>query len=350
MNVPADRVLPGRSGSLPPLHVPPGRRSGKGRGPGQGHRRSLDPARRAGAGRVEGHGAVSDLGAQRGSGRGTSRSSRRSSSGTCRGREVRNYPALVDRGRAVDLALLESPAAAEAATRAGVRRLLTLAAQATLSAVTPRLPAAFARPNGAAPSREETEAFRALVLQRIVDDAFRLGEGARLPRTKAAFDALLGEGTHRVDALHRRIAQAVTRASSELDGTLAALRSADEAPGRPRRHRRDPRAARAALPGGPPGLGASRSSRALSSLPSGRADAPGTRDRRSTQGRREARARSCRCGRPSSPSRRVHGTGRAREALRWAFEELRVAVFAPELKTPEPTSMARLKAAVAELL
>lgn len=265
------------------------------------------------------------------------------------GTRVRNYPALVDRGRAVDLTLLESPAAAEVATRAGVRRLLTLAAQATLSAVTPRLPAAFARSNGAAPSREETEAFRALVLQRIVDDAFRLGEGARLPRTKAAFDALLGEGTHRVDALHRRIAQAVTRASSELDGTLAALRSAEKHPG-----------ARAAIVEIRAQLVQLFPADLLAWVPLGHLE----------HFPRYLRAAQTRLGRAIADPRKdaeklapivpLWATFLAKqagardresaEALRWAFEELRVAVFAPELKTPEPTSMARLKAAVAELL
>jgi ATP-dependent helicase HrpA len=35
--------------------------------------------------------------------------------------------------------------------------------------------------------------------------------------------------------------------------------------------------------------------------------------------------------------------------LRWSFEELRVAVFAPELKTPAPVSVAKLAAEVAAL-
>jgi len=35
--------------------------------------------------------------------------------------------------------------------------------------------------------------------------------------------------------------------------------------------------------------------------------------------------------------------------LRWAFEELRVAIFAPELKTPVPMSLPKMTAAVAAL-
>jgi ATP-dependent helicase HrpA len=38
----------------------------------------------------------------------------------------------------------------------------------------------------------------------------------------------------------------------------------------------------------------------------------------------------------------------ARE-VRWAFEELRVAIFAPELKTPVPVSVAKVAAALAAI-
>jgi ATP-dependent helicase HrpA len=36
-------------------------------------------------------------------------------------------------------------------------------------------------------------------------------------------------------------------------------------------------------------------------------------------------------------------------ALRWSFEELRVAIFAPELRTPTPVNVATLAAAVGAL-
>jgi ATP-dependent helicase HrpA len=41
-------------------------------------------------------------------------------------------------------------------------------------------------------------------------------------------------------------------------------------------------------------------------------------------------------------------TGEVRE-IRWMFEELRVAVFAPELKTPVPVSAKRLSDMIAGL-
>ncbi len=76
------------------------------------------------------------------------------------GTEIRMYPALVDRGPSVDLALLESKGAADVATRAGVRRLLVFATRPALSACAPRGAQAFAQPNGSATSRDEAKRLR----------------------------------------------------------------------------------------------------------------------------------------------------------------------------------------------
>ncbi|HWL88065.1 MAG TPA: ATP-dependent RNA helicase HrpA, partial [Polyangiaceae bacterium] len=107
------------------------------------------------------------------------------------GTEVRSYPALVDRGTSVELVLLESAGAADAASRAGGRRLLVLASRGAVSAIEPRIPRAFSRPNGVLVSRAENEAFRDMVLMRIVDVAFGLEEDTGLPRDKRAFDQVV---------------------------------------------------------------------------------------------------------------------------------------------------------------
>ena len=206
------------------------------------------------------------------------------------GAEVRTYPALVDRGTSVDLALLESSGAAEAATRAGLRRLLTLsgAARAAISAIAPRIPAPVARPSGASPSRVESDTFRAMVLARIVDEAFRLGEDA-LP----ALEARVRGAHRRRHAARRHDVQALRgRPRPRLVGSrrhLAGSPQRGEAPRRQERSRRDPRSARAALPGGPRRDRASGSSGATAALPAGRPGSARTRHRRSRQGRREAR-------------------------------------------------------------
>ncbi len=146
------------------------------------------------------------------------------------GTEVRSYPAVVDRGTNVDLVLLESQGAAETASRAGIRRLLTLAARSSVSAVAPRIPPAFTRPSGAMTSRTENDAFRAMVLARIVDAAFGLAEGTALPRNKSAFEQLASAGAPRIATAFRLFADAITAIAKELDKTLQALRTASKHP------------------------------------------------------------------------------------------------------------------------
>jgi ATP-dependent helicase HrpA len=264
------------------------------------------------------------------------------------GAEVRAYPALVDRGSSVDLVHLESSAAALTATRGGVRRLIVIAARGAVSALAPRIPRALPRSSGATPSRAEQEAFAAVVVDRIVDDAFGLTEDRPPPRSKTEFESVLGEGSPRLPASYRRFADAIARASAELEATLKALRSAEKHPGA--------KLAIAEINGhlellAPPDLLAWVPLVRLEHFPRylrgvqarlGRAIADPRRDREKLA--------------PISPLWAAfaakQATARDRQAasdLRWAFEELRVAIFAPELKTASPVSVARLTAEVAAL-
>jgi ATP-dependent helicase HrpA len=264
------------------------------------------------------------------------------------GMQVRTYPALIDRESCVDLALLESSAAAEAATRAGVRRLIALAARQALSAVAPRIPPAFAHASGAAASRAENDAFRERVLARIVDDAFRLGGDSELPRTRRAFEEIVSAGAPRVDSTFRLYADVIARASSELDATLQALRSAARHP-----------TAKLAIAEIRAQLEGLFPANLLAWVPLGQLE----------HFPRYLRAAQTRLGRAIADPRKdaeklaplasllasflaKQATARDREmvhALRWWFEELRVAVFAPELKTQAPVSLAKVTAAVAAL-
>jgi len=260
------------------------------------------------------------------------------------GTEVRSYPALVDRGPSVDLTLLESSSAAFAASRAGVRRLLAIAAKATVSGLAARLPKPFARPNGAMPIRGAEEAFRARLVLRILDDAF----GADVPRTKAAFEAMLANGLPRLSASARTFSDAVTAASVELDRTLAALRSAVKHPSATLAIA-DIRAQLDCL--FPDDLVAHVPLAVLQQFP------------------RYMRAVQARLGRAIADPRKDLGklepfapiwraflakrdSVRDRESLasvRWDLEELRVSLFAPELRTPRPVSVAKVSAALAAL-
>jgi ATP-dependent helicase HrpA len=264
------------------------------------------------------------------------------------GTDVRSHPALADRGTSVDLVLLESASAAEAASRAGVRRLLSLAARSSISAVAPRIPPAFARPSGALPSRVDNEAFRAMVLARIVDAAFGLAEGAALPRSKPSFEQLVAAGAPRIAQAFRLFADAITPVAKELDKTLQALRTASAHP-----------SGRAAVVDIYAQLEQLFPVDLMASVPLSRLEhVP-----------RYLRAAQARLGRAVTDPRKdtekllpfkalsaaflaKRATARDQSAaaeLRWAFEELRVAIFAPELKTPVPVSLPKMTAAVAAL-
>jgi ATP-dependent helicase HrpA len=146
------------------------------------------------------------------------------------GSELPSYPALVDRGKSVDLKLLEERNAAQAAHRAGVGRLLQLAAKAPLSALAKRVPPPFTRRPGLPASRAEADAFRELVLTRVVAEAFGLVEGCELPRSKGAFDQLLAQGLPRLSPVFEQTTRAIASANAELEKTLRALDTAAKQP------------------------------------------------------------------------------------------------------------------------
>lgn len=262
------------------------------------------------------------------------------------GTEVRSYPALVDRERSVDLVLVESSSAADVASRAGVRRLLVLAAKGAISAVAPRIPAAFSRPNGAPTTRAENDAFRAMVLARIVDAAFGLTADAPLPRDKRAFDQLLAAGAPRVTQAFTLFAEAMAPVAKELDKTLAALRTASKHP-----------SGRAALLDiqaqlellFPPDLMESVPLAPLEHFPRYLRAAQARLARAVTDPRKDMEKQAP-FGALWSAYVAKRATARDQDAvheLRWSFEELRVAIFAPELRTPVPVSLAKVQAALA---
>lgn len=264
------------------------------------------------------------------------------------GVEVRSYPALVDRGAAVDLTLLESAAAAEDATRAGVRRLLSLAARGVVAVASKRVPPPLPRLDGAPPSRAEADAFRDAVLARVLDDAFALHPGAALPRDRESFERVLREGAPRVEGVAQRYADALKATAAELTRTLAAMRAASRQPAGTAALA-DVRAQLAALAG--PSLLDTASARRLAHLPrylravqvrlaravdNPRKDADKLAPLTALWSAYVARAPSAR-----DPA--------AVDDLRWTFEELRVSIFAPELTTPVSVSLQKVSAAVAAL-
>ncbi len=264
------------------------------------------------------------------------------------GTDIPSYPALVDRGKSVDLRLLEEQGAADLAHRAGVGRLLQLAAKSPLSALAKRVPPPFTRRPGLPAPRAEADAFRELVLGRVVADAFGLLGGTELPRSKAAFDGLLAAGLPRLTPVFEQTTRAIAGANAELEKTLRALDAAAKQPSSAvasadikaqleqlfppellrhvevQRLEHFPRYLRAAQ------------SRLMRAINDPRKDAskaePFTPLWQSFLAKRAA-------ARDQAVAQRLH----------FAFEELRVALFAPELKPAQPVSIASVTVALQAL-
>jgi ATP-dependent helicase HrpA len=177
-----------------------------------------------------------------------------------------------------------------------------------------------------------------------LDEAF----GTDVPRTKAAFDAMLANGLPRLPASARTFSDAVTAASVELDRTLAALRSASKHP-----------SATLAIADIRVQLDCLFPEDLVVHVPLAMLQ----------QFPRYMRAVQARLGRAIADPRKDLGklepftpiwtsflakraSVRDRESLasvRWDLEELRVSLFAPELRTPRPVSVAKVAAALAAL-
>lgn len=143
---------------------------------------------------------------------------------------VRGYPALLDRGKSVDLGLVESESMAEAEHRAGVRRLILLAASSQISVLAKRVPAPFTRRPGLLVTAAERDAFRELVLSRVIEAAFELSAASALPRNKAQFEKLLAFGLPRLGSVFEAITAILATVAAEHANTLRAVQNASKHP------------------------------------------------------------------------------------------------------------------------
>jgi ATP-dependent helicase HrpA len=264
------------------------------------------------------------------------------------GAELRSYPALIDRQKCVDLMLLESAPAAEEATRLGVLRLLTLAAHRPLSAFAKHAPAPFLSRNGFLVSRAESEAFRELFMTRVAREAFGAAEPSLIARSQPAFDALLAAGTPRISSAFKRLERASAAAAGELQATLRALDSAAKYPSSTAASS-EIRAQIALL--FPSDLISTVELAQLEHFPRYLRAAQARLTRAIVDPRKDADKLM-----PFAPlwatflSRQAVATDRlSARTLRWAFEELRVAIFAPELKAASPVTIASVSLMLAAL-
>ncbi len=247
------------------------------------------------------------------------------------GRKMQAYPALVETETAVDLQLLDSPAAAATASRAGVRRLIMVALGFTPAKLETLISGALAK-----------ELRRQLAL-RALDEAFGLEQ---LPRDKVAFAARLATGRLVLDATVKELAQLGLELSTELTRVQAILKPLAGKPGITRGVFEDVTSQLKRI--APPDFLATTP---LARLPHIHRYLRGVTlrlQRQSVDPQKDLQKATA-----ITPlwqgfvtrEAELRAKGRTREELdnfAWLVEEARISIFAPELKTAVPISLPRL--------
>ncbi|MEP6656560.1 MAG: ATP-dependent RNA helicase HrpA [Betaproteobacteria bacterium] len=263
------------------------------------------------------------------------------------GRRMTGYPALVDGGDSVSIALLDTQEAAEASTRTGVARLVHIALKDVLARYEKGLPGFHATAlllKGAA----GTERLLADVLSAVYERAF-IGDDP-LPRSAPAFGEQVKRARTRLPAVAEGAFKLLAIIAAEyqaLGQRLSALPNALARLGAEVRGRRDA----LIYPGffaGTPWPQLAHLPRYLKALERRLAKYPENPAREARhapaigawwQRYRERLERSQKAGHPEP----------GLEEFRWLLEELQVSLFAQELKTPFPVSYKRVEKAWTEM-
>jgi ATP-dependent helicase HrpA len=260
-----------------------------------------------------------------------------------KGQRVTGYPALVDEGEDVALRLLDTRDAAEASTRAGVIRLIRFQLKDVLARYEKGLPGfqpiALQLRAAIAPDRLLGD-----VVEAIVDRAF-IGDDP-LPRDASAFAAQVKRARARLPAVaeaamrslgsiataYGSLTQKLNAAPVGLGRLVADLRTQRDALVHPRFFAATPWAQLAHLP------------RYLQALERRLAKYSANPDRDA----RHAAQVAAWFGRYRERLERDQAAGRVTPGLedfRWLLEELKVSLFAQELRTPTPVSFKRVERA-----
>ena len=263
------------------------------------------------------------------------------------GRKLTGFPALVDDGMSVSLALLDTREAADRATRAGILRLLRIALKDALSRFE-KGGAGFAQAALPLKTAIPTESLLADVLAAACDRAF-LGEDP-LPRNERAFAEQVRRARARLPAV---VEGAFRLLATIAAGHVALTQHLMRLPGGLRPVGSEVQAQRDALvyPGflcATPWVRLQHLPRYLEALDRRLTKCADNPDRDA----RHAGDVAALWRRYRDRAERDRQAGRADPALeefRWLLEELRVSLFAQELKTPHPVSFKRVERAWADL-
>jgi ATP-dependent helicase HrpA len=263
------------------------------------------------------------------------------------GRSVTGYPALVDEGESVSLKLYDTNAAAEAATRAAVVRLIRIELKEALRRWEKAPPGFVATALSLRPVMAADTLF-ADVIAATCMRAF-LGDDP-LPRSESAFADQVNRARARLPAVAEgalRVIGAIATEYHALSQKIAALPPARSRFGAELAAQRDALVYAGFLKA-TPWAQLNHLPRYLQALQRrlAKASENPVQDAKHGQAvavlweRYQSRADANRAGRRTEP---------ALEAYRWLLEELKVSLFAQELRTALPVSYKRLEKAWAEL-
>jgi ATP-dependent helicase HrpA len=252
------------------------------------------------------------------------------------GQALVGFPALVDRGTHVEIDVFDEPEAAAAHHRAGLRRLVALQLREPIKYLERSVPDLAALATLYMPLGTQEE-LRAQIVELALDRAFL---GAPLPHDEASFKARLDEGRSRLNLIAQEVARQAGAVLLEYGAVARKLKD-----GRPPREAADDVQAQLQRLVGKRFLLDTPWS-ALQHLPRYlkaivlRLDKLRADPARDAQRLAELRPLQQRWQRRVAELR---GAGHARlDEYRWLLEELRVSLFAQELRTPQPVSAKRL--------
>jgi len=264
------------------------------------------------------------------------------------GRRLTVHPALVDEGNAVSLALFDTAGAAEAATRVGVVRLLRIALRDALARYD-KGGTDFAQAALQLKAAIPTDRLLGDVLAAALSRAFLADDP--LPRTERAFAEQVKRARTRLPAVMEGAFRLLTAIASEYQALTARMANAV---GGTTRLAAEVRAQRDALVY--PGFFAATPWAQLQHLPRYMKALDRRLAKFAEHPERDARhaeqvAELWRRYRDRADRNRQAGQTEPRlEDFRWLLEELRVSLFAQELRTPFPVSFKRLERAWAHLV
>ena len=253
------------------------------------------------------------------------------------------YPALVDCGAHVEIEVFDEPEAAAAKHRAGLRRLVALQIRDALRYLEKNIPDMQAMA-AAYMSLGTAEELRTQIIDVALERAF-LAEP--LPTDAASFQRRIDDGRVRLTLIANEVARAVATVLAEYAAALRKLRDARP----PKEVVEDVQAQLARLC--PKRFVASTPWPQIAHLPRylkgvtlrlEKLRADPARDAQRLMELRPLEQRYWRvlAERKGAPDARL-------DEFRWLLEELRVSLFAQELRTPQPVSVKRLEKAWAQM-